>query len=330
MRSERFPGVGRLIRSWRQRGIESHNIDRRTAALTAQVARIEEALQELASAGAEERLADLDRQLGALRQAVLRSGEQTAIMAARLQALRRTDAYQAPYAERPLVSVRIGAHQPGDALVDLALASIRAQSYEYWETIVVFDGPDAESAERVKALGDPRIRCYLRPQRGSYPLDPASQWRVAGVHPFNEAISHAHGDWIAPLDQDDEWTPDHLEALIDAARTSRAELVYGVCAVAVGTEGETYFGASPPREGDFGFQAAIYHAAIAELMLYDYNAHMAEEPADWNLARRMLEAGVKFEFVEQIVATYHVDQDARAFSWWRERLGGRGPFHPCD
>jgi glycosyltransferase involved in cell wall biosynthesis len=52
---------------------------------------------------------------------------------------------------------------------------------------------------------------------------------VAGTHPFNEAVSHARGTWIAPIDHDDEWEPDHLEVLVGAALRSRAELVYGVC-----------------------------------------------------------------------------------------------------
>jgi glycosyltransferase involved in cell wall biosynthesis len=249
-------------------------------------------------------------------------------VAARLQGLRRQETYAAAYAECPLVSVRIGAYHPGDALFEAALASVRAQSYEHWEAVVVFDGPDPESAARVDAIGDPRIRCYQRPQRSVYPPDSDSRWLVAGVHPFNEAIAHARGNWIAPLDQDDEWRADHIEVLLDAARTTRAELVYGVCAVPLGPEGETYFGAAPPAQGDFGFQTAIYHAGIAEFMLYDYNAHLRGEPADWNLARRMLEAGVKFEFVDRIVATYHVDPQSRAFSWWQQRLAERGPFRP--
>ena len=114
-------------------------------------------------------------------------------------------------------------------------------------------------------------------------------WRTAGVHPFNEGVGHASGKWIAPLDQDDEWTEDHLEILLATATASRAELVSGVCATQVGHEGQTYFGQWPAREGEFAFLGAIYHAGIADFMLYDLNSYLSAEPADWNLARRMLD-----------------------------------------
>jgi hypothetical protein len=40
----------------------------------------------------------------------------------------------------------------------------------------------------------------------------------------------------------------------------------------------------------------------------------------------MLEAGVPFDFVEQIVTTYYVDSDSLALEWWREKLRARGRF----
>ena len=129
---------------------------------------------------------------------------------------------------------------------------------------------------------------------------------MAGTHPFNEAISHAKGTWIAPIDHDDEWDPDHLEVLLDGALRTRAELVYGLCRAQVASVGQTVFGKWPPVEGDFGFQGAIYHAGIAAFMLYDVTSHLTGEVADWNLARRMLDAGVRFEFVARPVTTYHV------------------------
>jgi hypothetical protein len=151
---------------------------------------------------------------------------------------------------------------------------------------------------------------------------------VAGVHPFNEAVAIARGAWIAPIDQDDEWTDDHLNVLVAAALQTKAEVVYGVGRTVVADHGETYFGASPPALGDFGFQTAIYHAALAQHFLYDVNAYLVGEPADWNLARRMLEAGVRFEFVEHVVTTYYLEGDTRGIDWWRERLGERGRFSP--
>jgi glycosyltransferase involved in cell wall biosynthesis len=259
-----------------------------------------------------------------------RAYEDTPRNAATVMRARREPTYAEAFGERPLVSARIGVYRPGPELFERALASIRAQTYEHWEAILVCDGPDPETAARVADLGDERIRCVQRPRNGPYPEDPAARWRVAGVHPFNHAVALARGAWIAPLDQDDEWSPDHLEVLLDAARRTGAEVVFGAARVVLEDGEETWFGSWPPRLGEFGFQAAIYHAGLRELT-YDVNAHFAGEPADWNLARRMLEAGVSFEFVERVVSSYWPTPGQEPeWGYWQERLRTVGAFGSGD
>lgn len=255
-----------------------------------------------------------------------RAYEETQRRAGEVMRARRDPAYAAAYGEQPLVSARIGVYRPGPEIFERALASIRGQTYPHWEAILVCDGPDPETAARVADLGDDRIRCVQRPRNGPYPEDPAARWRVAGVHPFNHAVALARGSWIAPLDQDDEWTSDHLEVLLDAARRTGAEVVFGAARVVLEEGEETWFGSWPPRLGEFGFQAAIYHAALREFT-YDVNAHLVGEPADWNLARRMLEAGVSFEFVERIVSSYWPTPGQEPeWGYWQDRLQRVGAF----
>jgi glycosyltransferase involved in cell wall biosynthesis len=273
------------------------------------------------------RLGALEDQLSRLRELTLRSYENTPLVATELLRARRRSDYAAAFLPRPLVTVRVGAYKGGEALFTRALASVRAQTYTNWEAVVVCDGRDEATAERIASLGDSRVRCVQRPRNGPYPSDAAARWLVAGSHPFNEAFSLARGSWIAPIDQDDRWTDDHLDVLLKTAKHSRAEVVYGVSRVIVGGRGETYFGSWPPALGDFGFQSAIHHACLTAF-LYDVNAHIAGEPADWNLARRMLEAGVRFDFVEQIVTDYYVGHDAPRLPWWQDRARQRGQFRP--
>jgi glycosyltransferase involved in cell wall biosynthesis len=270
-----------------------------------------------------QRLTAIEQQLEALRALAQRAYEGTPALAARLLLLRREPAWQEPYAPDPLVSVRIGAYRGGDALFERALRSVRAQTHAHWEAIVVCDGPEPDTAERIAALGDARIRCVQRPRTGPYPATTPARWLVAGTHPFNEGAGLARGGWIAPLDQDDEWTEDHLAVLLERALATRAELVYGQLRAEVAGVGVTWVGEWPPAAGDFGFQAAIYHAGLTDFA-YDVNAHLVGEAGDWNLARRMLEAGVRFDFVERVVGTYHVDADAHGIDWWRARVGERG------
>jgi hypothetical protein len=138
---------------------------------------------------------------------------------------------------------------------------------------------------------------------------------------MNEGADAARGAWLAPLDQDDEWAPDHIEVLLRKAQAERAELVYGrLRAVIDGTGIETWLGEWPPSDGHFAFQAAIYHAHLKEFR-YDLAAQWLDEGGDWNLARRMWEAGVRFAFLPRSVGTYHVHGGA---SWWAARAQERG------
>lgn len=273
----------------------------------------------------EQRLNALQQELARLRELVIRAYDDTPHATAELLRTRRRADYGDAFAPTPLITVRIGAYEAGEILFERAIASVHRQSYSNWEAIVICDGPDETTAERITRLGDSRIRCEQRPRNGPYPVEPKARQRVAGSHPFNEGFALARGAWIAPLDQDDEWSEDHLEALLAAAQSSRAEVVYAVAKVVVGSHGETYFGTWPPSPGDFGFQTAIHHAGLSTF-LYDANSYLLEEPADWQLARRMLEAGVRFEFLDRVVTTYFVDDAKPSIGWWRELLQQRGAY----
>lgn len=267
----------------------------------------------------------LRSEVAEVRTLAIRAYEQTQARASHLLHLRRTPMWEEAYAERPLVSVRIGAYHGGDLLFDRALCSVQNQTYDEWEAVIVCDGPDEETVTRVQELDDPRIRCFERPRNGPYPTGGGAKWRVAGAHPFNEGIAVARGAWIAPIDQDDDWTPDHIEVLLDAARRTRAEMVYGVNRVIVEAYGQTYFGDWPPTHGDVGLQAAIYHAGLTDF-LYDVNSYLLGEPADWNLVRRMVEAGVRVDYVPRIVGSYYVERHRQTYEWWCEQVRVRGAF----
>jgi hypothetical protein len=269
--------------------------------------------------------AALQRQVDELRQAAeherrlgTTAHERAACWPQRLEELRASEAWARAYAEpEPLVTVRIATWNRADLLVERALSSLRAQGYERWEAIVVGDACTDDTAERLAALGDPRVRFINLPLQGPYPDDPHERWLVAGIPPMNVGARLAEGTWIAPLDDDDEWEPDHLEVLLAAARREEAELAYGrLRGVHHDPPVTIEIGHWPPRIGDFGFQAAIYNAALRDFG-YDAACRHVGEPGDWNLARRMWEAGVRFTFVDRIVTTWHVQHGRE--EWFRMR-----------
>jgi glycosyltransferase involved in cell wall biosynthesis len=198
-------------------------------------------------------------------------------------------------------------------LIERALASVRRQTYSNWEAVVVGDGCTDDTPDRVAALGDPRIRFRNLPVHGSYPEDAKQRWMIAGVPAMSAGLRMARGSWIAPLDDDDEWDDDHIEVLLDAARAAEAEFVYARARCRL--EGEVIdknFGAWPPTQGQIGLITSIYNGALSGFE-HDMASRFMNEVNDWNLVRRMWEAGVRFHFLDREVATYHADHTKEVF-----------------
>jgi hypothetical protein len=239
---------------------------------------------------------------------------------AKLERLRTKPEWKDAFAAEPLISVRIATFNRATEVTERALASVRRQTYSRWEAVVVGDCCTDDTGAQIAAIGDARIRFINLPVRGPYPDDEHQRWLVAGIPAMNAATELANGQWIAPLDDDDEFDDDHLEVLLDRARETRAELAYGrLLAVQRELELEALLGEWPPRHGEFGFQGALYHAGL-RWMEYDAACRFLDEPGDWNLARRMWEAGVRFTYVDRPVTTYNVVRsDEAVVGWFRHQ-----------
>jgi glycosyltransferase involved in cell wall biosynthesis len=83
-----------------------------------------------------------------------------------------------------------------------AIESVLNQTLEDFEVIIVDDASTDGSAEIIAAVHDPRVRAYRRSEPG-----------LGGYQARNLGIERAAADWIAFLDADDEWRPDHLERM---------------------------------------------------------------------------------------------------------------------
>src|SRR4051794_33816153 len=85
----------------------------------------------------------------------------------------------------PRVSIVVATYEQADELACL-IYSLKAQTYDNWEAVLVHDGP-AESARRVvDVVADPRIRLIETPERRGQFGHP---WRRTG-------IDQATGDYI--------------------------------------------------------------------------------------------------------------------------------------
>lgn len=237
-----------------------------------------------------------------------------------LAGIRSNPNYDDAFSGEPLISVCIPTLNRAKLLCERSLPSVIAQTYTHWEAIVVGDGGTDDTAERIAALGDPRVQFFNLTLNGPYPDDDNARWQVAGTNASNEAAARANGRWIAVNNDDDDWSPDHLAVLFAEAQRTRAEVVYGRMRIAIhGTGEESAFGMWPPQLGDFAFQSAIVHADLRGFRA-DVNAYKLGEPGDWNLARRMIEAGVRFAFLPDIVGTYHLYAGHMREGAWSDRV----------
>jgi hypothetical protein len=222
----------------------------------------------------------------------------------RLHALRESDDYTLAFTEpEPLVSFLVPTYDSYSTLGEVTLPSILNQTYSNLEVIVVGDAAPPETAAVIEKLGDSRIQYFNRSVRGDYP-DDATRWYVVGSPPYNDALSMARGRWIAGMGDDDAARPEHTETLLRAAQEQRLEQCYGRQRVRFSSGGEKELGEFPPALGKWGLQAAIYHSGLRFFGLELTDA-LYDEPNDWSLCRRMLRAGVRFGFVDQVVVDKH-------------------------
>lgn len=109
---------------------------------------------------------------------------------------------------RPRVAVVVPLHDKA-AFVLGAVESVLAQTLDDFELIVVDDGSTDGGALALSTISDPRLTVITQPNAG------VSAARNAGVR-------RTRAPWIAFLDADDGWSPEHLATLLEAAGSARA------------------------------------------------------------------------------------------------------------
>jgi glycosyltransferase involved in cell wall biosynthesis len=102
--------------------------------------------------------------------------------------------------------------------IGATLASIGRQSYVNWELVIVEDGDNPGSEAIVRRFAN---------EHPSHRIVYACNGRHCGAaHTRNIAFAKARGEYVALLDSDDRWFPDHLAAAVAALRSEGADIAY--------------------------------------------------------------------------------------------------------
>lgn len=200
----------------------------------------------------------------------------------------------------PKVSVIVPAYRVSEYIAE-ALESVFSQTYRDFEVLVVDQDMDEQMDRALEPFKDRVVRLPLH-----YPSLPAAR---------NEAIRHAQGTIMVNLDGDDAWQPTLLEVLIGMLDADPSLDVVFPNAV--------YFGGSPEDGTIFQnlwpafrpityedvvtrrsqiFCGAAYRKEAAERVGgYDESLRFGE---DLDLWIRMLRAGSRFDFTEEVLTRY--------------------------
>jgi glycosyltransferase involved in cell wall biosynthesis len=113
----------------------------------------------------------------------------------------------------PIVTVVIPTRNRPELLLRAVKSALR-QTLGEIEVVVVIDGEVGNAtANALALLGDERLRYARMPQS------------VGGAEARNVGVREARGNWIALLDDDDEWLPEKLESQLAAVSGQGQRLV---------------------------------------------------------------------------------------------------------
>jgi glycosyltransferase involved in cell wall biosynthesis len=104
-----------------------------------------------------------------------------------------------------LVSVMMPAYN-AERYIRQAIESLLTQTYPYWELIIVNDGSTDQTEQILQQMSDPRIKVIHQANGGE-------------ANARNCALRHMQGEYVAFLDADDLYSPQHLEHTVSYLQT---------------------------------------------------------------------------------------------------------------
>ena len=235
----------------------------------------------------------------------------------RYERLRNSYDYQDTTKE-PLVSVCVPTYNRAPILMERAVDTVLSQTYQNLELIIVGDHCTDNTAELLSTIKDPRLKFYNLPSRKkNYSQTIENHWLAGGAAPANAAMAMASGQWIARVDDDDTWTKDHVEKLLNFARANDYEFVSalyeeerrGVRRIIDGVQAlDPYFTRKPKPIDDqspkIGGVSTWFYRSYMRYMKYNVNCWRKKWNRVWDidLALRIYDSGARIGFLDETLA----------------------------
>jgi len=227
-----------------------------------------------------------------------------------------------PELRSPQVSVVIPCYNHGTYLAG-ALLTVFEQTYGSWEVIIVDDGStDPETVSILSELDVPRVRVVYQDNTG-----------LPGAR--NTGIRQARGEFIVPLDADDELLPEYLATMVDALEDDQGA-AFAHCWAELFGDVNWVWATRPYNPytvllSNSVLQVATFRRAAWEA-IGGYDETMTHGNEDWDIWLRFQEAGWSNVQIREPLYRYRkhgismsVDTEAD-FEQGRERIKQRHPM----
>jgi glycosyltransferase involved in cell wall biosynthesis len=191
-----------------------------------------------------------------------------------------------------------------------AVRSALNQTYTDIEVVVVIDGSDEGTVQALHEIQDSRLRVVALPDN------------VGGSEARNIGARETRGEWIALLDDDDEWMPDKLQKQVVVANDSAFEYpIVATALIARSRRGELRWPRKPPsyplseylfvRNSLFQGEGVLQTSTLMmkrELLLKVPFTRGLRRHQDWDWILRAGNApGVGIEFISDALAIWNID-----------------------
>lgn len=197
----------------------------------------------------------------------------------------------------PLVTVVTATWGRPRTILERAIPSVQAQTYQPIQHIVVTDGDDADLSATLRGAG------YGETNRQRRLVQLGQNWGrlvvngAVGAAPRQVGAFMAAGDYIAYLDDDDEWLPHHVANVVEGFATG----VDLVCSKWCSPGGYAVYGSAPPRVGHTGTGMMAHRAELLKLSGWQMDGY----ECDGKLVERWIDGGASWVLLDEPTVIFY-------------------------
>jgi glycosyltransferase involved in cell wall biosynthesis len=190
-------------------------------------------------------------------------------------------------------------------LLNRAIASVLNQTHRAAEIIVVDDDSSDDTSVKIAEYAGSIPLVYTRLERNQ-----------GGGVARNVGIQKASCQYIAFLDSDDAWDPDHLRSLLKAAATQAGHFVVASSALKVGWRNRVLPGRKYPQDrsvaeklhfvttAELAFQTSTLMMPKRTALEFSFDPHLRRYQ-DWDLVFRLIENKVAMNLLPEATTIYY-------------------------